>query len=87
MCDTGANRSSVISIAQYKAYCRDHLRPAALQTPPIVTTMKKRIYGLAGSEVTLGYAGIIVPIPGLEILPLYNSNIVTANTPTVWVLE
>ncbi len=69
MCDTGANRSTVMSISQCKSYCREHLRPAAMQTPQITTSAKRQICGLAGSEVTLGYADIVDPISGLGMSP------------------
>lgn len=79
MCDTGANRSNIMSISQYKAYCREHCNIAAVQIPNIDTTVKKVIHGFAGSEETIGKASIVIPISGLGISPVIEFHIIKHN--------
>ncbi len=87
MCDTGANRSSIMSLKQYQAYCREHLRPAALQSPGIDTSSTKKMHGFAGSTSTIGHADIAIPIEGLKIVPTIRFHIVDHDCPTILCLR
>ncbi len=87
MIDTGANRSSVISLEQYRAYYREHFRPAAIEHPDIDTRSRKTLHGFAGSESTTGHADIQIPINGLGITPIIRFHIVTGSSPSILFLR
>ncbi len=53
---TGANRSSIMCSAQYRAYYKENILPAALEHSDIDTSSRKGLYGFAGSESTIGHA-------------------------------
>jgi hypothetical protein len=61
--DTGANRASMISRAQYRAYCREF--GVTMQVRPDQT---RRIAGIAGGVAVLGRALIPVAFPELGLV-------------------
>lgn len=58
--DTCANRSSVMSISQYKAYCREFNVPVKLDT-----STSRNLSGIGGSRKSLG--SVIIPIPFADL--------------------
>lgn len=61
--DTCANRTSVISINQYKAYCRQFNFPSQINK-----TRKKSLRGLGGTSEPIGVARIPVPFKDLNLV-------------------
>ena len=61
--DTGANRSSVISLSQYLAYCREYGIPASLDK-----SKAGSVRGLGGKQSSLGTATILIPFYNLQIV-------------------
>ena len=87
MCDTGANRSSTMSLTQCKAYCREHFSPGQLENAIIDERSKKKITGFWGTCSKLGQASIRIPIDGLSICPTFQFNTVSHNCPTIISLQ
>lgn len=87
MVDTGANRSSVMSIQQYRAYCKEHLLPASISAPVIDRNVKKRISGFGGMAYTIGKATILIPIAGIGISVPVKFHIVEHNVVSVCCLK
>jgi len=75
--DTGANRASLMSLNQYRAYCREHGAPASL------TKGTKRVRGLGGSQQSIGTATIAVPFPELGLVSEIDFHIVDDEVPTL----
>ena len=88
LCDTGANRSSTMSLDQYHAYCREHLTLASLQHATIDTSKRKSINGFGESVTrTIGQTRIRIPIAGLGISRIVTFNIVDTNSPSILCLR
>ena len=87
MCDTGANRSSIMSIIQYKAYCRENLSPASMTTKGIDTSVRKKIQGFGGTRMTMGQTQVKIPISGLGIIAHVTFNTVEDDCTTVLSLQ
>lgn len=63
MIDTGANRSKLMSLKQYIAFCRE------INTPLEIRKCSKSVAGLGGAQlVTVGKATIPIPFPDIGIL-------------------
>ena len=87
MIDTGANRSSTMSLSQYENYCREHMTPAALHNISIDTSRQKKIKGIGGTIKTIGQARVRIPISGLGIELIVVFNIVPHDSPTILCLQ
>lgn len=70
--DTGANRLSIMSLQQDRAYCREH------GTPAQIIPEWRRISGL-GSHYTIGVATIPIPFPQLSLVCDINFHILDEN--------
>lgn len=63
MIDTGANRSSLMSLGQYMAFCKE------FDTPMEIRKYSKSVGGLGGAQLTtIGKAIIPIPFPDIGII-------------------
>lgn len=76
--DTFANRSSVMSIAQYKAYCEEFRVPSGIDKWKQCTLL-----GIGGSSSTIGTATIPVPFKDLQLTIDVDFKIVCDTVPTL----
>lgn len=76
--DTCANRSSVMSIAQYKAYCEEFRVPSRIDK-----SKRSTLLGIGGSSSTIGTATIPVPFKNLQLTIDVDFKIVRDNVPTL----
>jgi len=79
--DTGANRTSLMSLGQYRAYCREYGISAQLKKE------SKRVCGLGGSTRSIGMANITVPFPNFCLVTDIQFHIVTEDVPTLLSLK
>ncbi len=75
--DTGANRTSLMSLRQYRAYCREHGTPAHIDMD------SKRVCGLGGSTRSIGKATITLPCPCLSVVTDIDFHIIEEDVPTL----
>lgn len=75
--DTGANRTSLMSLTQYRAYCTEHGVPANL------TKSTKRVCGIGGSQRSIGKARIPIPFPNLGLISDIDFHIIEDEVPTL----
>ena len=80
--DTCANRSSVMSIAQYKAYCREFNVPSQINKTDV-----KALRGIGGSSTAFGSAIIPVPFKDLNLVIDIKFRIVKDNVPTLLAMK
>ncbi len=80
--DTGASRSSVMSVEQYASYCREHLVSVQIDTSD-----QKTLHGVGPTTTTLGGATIVLPMPSLRIQTPTIFHIVEAPLPSVLCLR
>jgi len=76
--DTCANRSSVMSLNQYQAYCKEFHVPMQLSTHGA-----KTLRGIGGKSAALGSAWIPIPFTKLKLIVDVNFQIVNDNVPTL----
>lgn len=79
--DTCANRSSVMSIKQYRAYCDE------FKTPFHINSDDKVISGIGGQSKTIGNATIPIPFKELNLVIDVNFKIMKDNIPTLLSLK
>ena len=82
MIDTGSNRSSIISLNQYQAYCREFSIPAAIDK-----SEKRSINGLGGKTKSVGSVLIPIPFPELGIVADVKFRVVEENVHTILCLR
>jgi hypothetical protein len=76
--DTGANRSSLMSLAQYLAYCREFGAMASIDKSQV-----RKIRGVGGVQSTIGAAKVPVPFPGLGLVLEIEFQVLKADVPTL----
>lgn len=79
--DTCANRSSIMSLKQYKAYCNQFNAPFHIEPDT------KKISGIGGSSQTLGSAVVPVPFKGLDLVVDIKFQIMRDCVPTLLSLK
>ena len=80
--DTGANRSSVMSLDQYKVYCEEFKIPMKIDKSD-----KKNIIGLGSRNQTIGTALVTVPFSDLDLWIDVKFRIVNTKCPTLLSLK
>jgi hypothetical protein len=79
--DTGANRSSLMSLNQYRCYCHEFSVPASLHES------KKTFNGIGGRRESIGSTNITIPFPHLGICAHITFEIIDANVPSLLSLK
>lgn len=80
--DTGANRTSIMSLSQYKAYCHE------FSVPSTIRPTSKYVNGIGGCQKSIGVATINVPFPQLNVFCDIEFYIIDNDaTPTLWSLR
>jgi len=75
--DTGANRLSIMSLQQYRAYCREHGVPSSISKD------RRRISGLGSKHYSIGTATISIPFPSIGLICDVNFHIFEDNVQTL----
>ena len=76
--DTGANRTSMMSLDQYIAYCREHNVPAR------IADFNRSVRGIGGVCVkTIGKATVAVPFPDIGVVCDITFHITEGHNPTL----
>jgi hypothetical protein len=75
--DTGANKSSLMSVKQYRAYCRSFKIPASIRGP------MKIFKGIGGTRRSMGSARIAIPFPKLGMCADIEFQIIDDDVPTL----
>jgi len=75
--DTGANRVSLKSLRQHRAYCKEHNTAANLRQS------SKRVSGLGGSKRSIGTASIPIPFPELGLVCEIDFHIIEDDVPSL----
>lgn len=76
--DTCVNRSSVMSLNKYKAYCQEFQVPSKIDR-----TIARRLMGIGGRSCSIGTAREPVPFKDLNLVIDVNLQIVPDNVPTL----
>jgi hypothetical protein len=79
--DTGANRASLMSLAQYRAYCKKFKVPAKISGD------QKCFKGIAGGRRSIGSALVTIPFPKLGICSDVLFSIMKESVPTLLSLK
>jgi Reverse transcriptase (RNA-dependent DNA polymerase) len=79
--DTGANRSSLMSLSQYRCYCHEFSVPASLRSS------KKTFNGIGGRRESIGSTNIAIPFPLLGICAHVKFEVIDANVPSLLCLK
>ena len=76
--DSGANRSSIMSLKQYRRYCEEFG-----VVPHIRTTARKPIRGIGGRKLTIGSATIPVPFSAIGVTITVEFQIIGEDVPSL----
>jgi hypothetical protein len=75
--DTGANKSSLMSLEQYRAYCK------VFKVPASIRGTRKMFKGIGGSRRSMGSVVIAIPFPMLGICADVEFQIINEDVPTL----
>jgi hypothetical protein len=76
--DSGANRSPIMSISQYRLYCEEYG-----VVPNFDASRKRPIQGIGGRKVNIGCAILPIPLKGIGTTIMVNFQITDENVPSL----